>query len=127
MRLVVADGEPMLADLFDRYLSRVGYDVVTVTCAAECQIAAGEADLLVLDASLRSCRALLTHMRGDPQLRRIPVVLMAGDNSRERLLRLVVPPVVACLQKPFRLASLLQAIRSHAQPNACLLEPGCIK
>ncbi|QDS94148.1 Response regulator MprA [Roseimaritima multifibrata] len=115
-RLLFAESDSTLAEIYSRYYSNHGYEVDTAQDVMECLEKLHKTDVLILELGLPrfgeyGADDVLSHIRTHSQISDIPVVLVTSENSREWLSRLAVPPVVECLQKPFRLAALLDVVR----------------
>jgi hypothetical protein len=69
---------------------------------------------LILDLHLPwgGADGVLAVMRDDPGLAGVPVILTSTEASPESLSRLVSPPVVQALWKPFPLSALLDLVCS---------------
>lgn len=119
-RLLFAESDSTLAEIYGRYYSNHGYEVDTAQEVLECLKKLRKTDVLILELGLPQSGEygvddILSQMREDPHISDIPVVLVTSENSREWLSRLSVPPVVECLQKPFRLAALLNIVRAASR------------
>jgi DNA-binding NtrC family response regulator len=114
--ILIADADQDLCDLFEQFFSRQGWQVRTAGGALEClaQLRQCPPHLLVLDADLPwgGADGLLAVMRDDPALARVPVLLTSTEGFLEAHPRLLSPPVVRVLEKPFPLAALLELARS---------------
>lgn len=113
-RLLVADSDSALAEVYRRFFTKHGYDVDTASDALECidKVYTADAPILALKLPWGGGDGVLARMREEPLMPDIPVILVASESSREWLATLVVPPVAECFQKPFRLAALLDVIRA---------------
>jgi DNA-binding NtrC family response regulator len=114
--ILIADADQDLCDLFEQFFSHQGWQVRTFGGALEClaQLRQCPPQLLILDADLPwgGADGLLAVMRDDPALARVPVILTSTEGSLEAHPRLLSPPVVQVLEKPFPLAALLE--RAHS-------------
>ena len=113
-RLLLANSDASLADIYRRFFSSKGYDVDVAENGLDCLDKIVGADVVILDLDLPwgGGDGVLARMRDDPLITEIPVVLVASESSAARLAPLVVPPVIECLQKPFRLAELLDLVQA---------------
>lgn len=116
--LHVADGDPELCEIYEQFLTARGYDVETSTDGLECleKIRQRQPAALVLDLELSwgGGDGVLAWLREEARTAWVPVVLTATTGSPQLISDLVVPPVVRCLQKPFTLTALLEAVRGAA-------------
>lgn len=111
-RILLADDDPGLREALEQVLAAGGYALVTVadgTRALEA-VRADPPDLIILDQVMPGLDglAVVQALHADPRLRAIPVILLTGA-------ALDVPPglrVAAIIQKPFRLNSFEDTIRS---------------
>jgi len=117
-RLLVADSDPTVIDIYQTLFTREGYDVETTTNGLECLSRTRQCmpDVLVLDYEL-PCDAdgVLARLREEYPLTPIGVVLITCDYSVEDVADELLAPVVGCLRKPFRLRELLEIVRSIRQ------------
>jgi CheY-like chemotaxis protein len=113
-RLLVAEPSSTMAELYRQAFSAAGYEVVTASGGLECLVKLREdtPDLLVLDLDLPwgGGDGVLTMMREDEDIPRIPVVVTANSRHDEAMTERLTPPVVQYVQKPFSLATLLTSI-----------------
>lgn len=106
-RLLWADPDSELLDLYDRAFTRWGFDVRTATDAQECLIClrTHEPQALVLDCELLwgGADGLLDFLRnGHERESELPFVLLVGDESQTLAGRFELP-ADHCVRKPFRL------------------------
>lgn len=110
-RLLVAETDVRLLEIYECYFRRVGYEVDTATGLAECLAKLDRCDLLILELELedapgREFLSCFTERAPSGCGGGIPIVLIS---TAERPSELAVPPdacLVAFLQKPFPLVSL---------------------
>lgn len=109
-KLVIADADPDLCDLYRLFFSNQGWHVRTCGGGLECLARLQEAapDLLVLDRDLHwgGADGVLALMRNVPELAQMPVIL----TSAEPFIEAPAPPaapVLLTLWKPFSLSVLL--------------------
>jgi two-component system response regulator len=71
-------------------------------------------DLILLDLNLpkKDGREVLSELKGDPQLHRIPVVVLTTSGSDEDVLRAYDHHVNSYVRKPVRLAEFIEVVRS---------------
>ena len=124
--LLIADSDGSLAAVFRKSLPTC-YEVDTAQGGVEClaKLRNWAPDVLLLADSLPwgGADGVLDHMRRDPCLRYVPVVLISDEVQAEAFARLLPPvvdlrPVVDRLARPFPLILLLNAIRAAAFPLA---------
>jgi len=70
-------------------------------------------DLILLDLNMPNLdgRAVLTRIKGDPELRRIPVVILTTSSQEEDILRSYDLGVNSYVTKPVRMEGFVKAIR----------------
>lgn len=117
-RLLVAEKDVPLRQVLQRALEDRGYEVETAADEVECleKLHTARPDVLLLDRQLSPSGGdgVVDRLRHDRDVRRIPIVLLVGMGSPGALARLVVSPVIACLQKPFRFSTLLEVLSTAA-------------
>ena len=117
--ILVVDDEPLVSQLIADILNRFGYGVLTADCGADAvnlyQKQHQEIDAVVLDVvmpvmdgkeTLRRLRAI------NPQ---VVVIISSGhshDNDADDLLK---QGAVAFVQKPYRIADLMQAVKDAVE------------
>jgi len=119
--LLIAEGDPDLRDVFREFLTREGYRVETAADALDCVKKVREVmpAVLVLDLGLLwgGADGVLAWLREGAAMFGVPVVLTAPAGETRNLTRLIIPPVVSCLSKPFALTALLASVRSAVAPT----------
>lgn len=112
--LLIADADPDLLDLQRRFLSDHGYQVEIAADGLAClvQLRRHWPDVLIVDRDLPwgGADGVIARMRENTDVPSVPVVLLSTSACANR--DLLLPPVVQCLMKPFRLKALVQAIAS---------------
>ena len=107
--LLVEDDAPS-RELYRSALQRGGHDVVTAEdgFAALRHIESARPQVIVLDMILPrlSGRDVLRQLRGDPDTRHIPVIIITGSDVSHLSERAGIP----VLQKPFALSLLVDAV-----------------
>ena len=115
-RLLIADSDPDMAAIYDRFFGQDGYDVVTVVDGLECMTGLRDfaPKVLVVEHELPwgGGDGVVDLMRADCRLSRVPVVIVYGSASFNYSSELTHPPVVAHLRKPFKLSTLSERIRA---------------
>ena len=90
-RILIVDDEPAIRDMVAFALRKDNYEPVHAGDAREAQeaIAQKVPDLILLDLNLPRMdgREVLQHIKTQPQLRRIPVVILTTSKAEEDILR----------------------------------------
>jgi len=114
--LLVANSDSPTSGLYDAYFSNVGYRVDTVSDGLACmsRIRQSLPDLLLLDRQLPSggAEGVLACLRENDAFGRVPVVIVADVIPIQDLSRLLIPPVIRCLEKRCPIATLRYCIDS---------------
>ena len=114
--LVIADHDPVLADVMRRYLLLRGFEVETATGGIQCLDKLHNCDqgILILDHELRwgGSDGVLAIMREDPFLSRIPVILTSTVPLGECGPGVDSTSIRCQLVKPFALQTLFECILS---------------
>jgi CheY-like chemotaxis protein len=117
--LLIADGDTPRRDLYRRLFTDRGYVVETATGGLQClaQLRRLHPDVLVVNSDLPwgGGAGVLARMRQDSDLTATLVVVVGTTGIVPS--DILSPPVVACLLKPYRLETLIQAV-SAASANA---------
>ena len=116
-RIVLADDEPKLRDLFARYLKGLGHDVRTAADGRDVMalLAEAPADLLVTDINMPDMDGIeiLTALRKDGS--DMPVIAISGGGFLNKNLLLSSAAMLGALvtlEKPFALEELRQAVEN---------------
>jgi CheY-like chemotaxis protein len=119
-RITVINDNPDFLELMHELLEEdSGYAVTTIDGDAIkdlVPIRQGRPDLLVIDLRRRTGGVagwdILMAVRGDAELRELPVILCTGDlqGLKEHAEAIAQDPKVAILEKPFRVADLEQLV-----------------
>ncbi len=118
--VLVTDADRRVADLFLKFLARLGYLTDGASDGIECleKVRRFKPDVVVLDRELLwgGGDGVLECLSAEAQESRPAVVLTtrATDGPAEHL----TAPVAACLQKPFGLSQLLKSIAAARQQRA---------
>ena len=114
-RILLADDEPKLRDLFARYLRGFGHEVRTAADGHEVMAALADApaDLLVTDINMPDMDGIeiLTALRKNGS--RLPVIAISGGGYLDKNLLLssaAMLGALSTLQKPFALEELREAV-----------------
>jgi CheY-like chemotaxis protein len=120
--ILVAEDHPELSGLFQEYLQRSGYRVLTATGGVECaRIIREEApDVIVASTDMLwgGADGLVNYLQDEFQMGWIPSVVLTGCVEAEAISEISDQPCVCCyLRKPFTMQRLLDCVRS-AQPES---------
>jgi DNA-binding NtrC family response regulator len=121
-RLLIADGDAELCDVYGQFFAECGYEVETSTNGLGClgKLRQSMPAALVLDLEIRwgGGDGVLDWMREVSPAHGIPVILTATAGFPQRVAEfLEAPPVVDYLTKPFALSTLLEKVRSAIAKN----------
>ena len=116
LRLLAADSDPILRDIYRRYFPNFGIEVATAIDGVDCVQVFREfmPDILVLSLELQwgGAEGVLSLVREEALFSPIPVVLTIDGISRSKATTFLRPPIVKLLEKPFRLRDLRAIIES---------------
>lgn len=121
-RILLADDEMKLRDLFARYLRGLGHDVRTAADGNEVMaaLADGPADLLITDINMPDMDGIeiLTALRKNGS--GMPVIAISGGGYLDKNLLLTSAAMLGALmtlEKPFALEELRDAVESALSPS----------
>ena len=101
--ILIANGNGSTCGVYQSYFSSVGYRVDTVSDGLACMNRLREScpDLLLLDHQLPwgGGDGVLACLREDKSFPRVPVVLVADFIPFQEMSRLLIRPVIRCLEK----------------------------
>jgi DNA-binding response OmpR family regulator len=128
-RILFAESDKALCELLEFFFRRHDFETEVAGSGLQClsQLRASTSDVLVLDLELLwgGGDGILARLREDVH-KPVPVVLTTWQQSPQALIDWVIPPVVHCLRKPFRLDALLACISlvlASSPPKNCILPP----
>jgi DNA-binding NarL/FixJ family response regulator len=115
-RILIVDDEPLNVDYLEQELDSCGYATETATDGVEAleRVAADPPDLVLLDVMMPRMDGISTLrvLKGDPETRLIPVVLMTALNAVEDRVRGIEAGADDFLSKPVDDRELLARIRT---------------
>jgi DNA-binding NarL/FixJ family response regulator len=113
-RILIVDDEPLNVDYLEQELESHGFDTETATDGVEAleQVAADPPDLVLLDVMMPRMDGISTLrvLKGDPETRLIPVVVMTALNAMEDRVRGIEAGADDFLTKPVDHRELLARI-----------------
>jgi DNA-binding response OmpR family regulator len=120
-RLLIADSDRLLCEIYERYFAARGFDVATASDGLACleRIREFRPDALLLEWEIPwgGGDGVLAQLRCEYFENDLRVVV-TSDQGRDGILGFDADPVVARLRKPFRLSSALAAFCSEHR-EAC--------
>lgn len=112
-RLLIAESDSSLRNVYERLFSNLGYSVETAADGLECleKMWRSAPDVLVIDWQMPwgGGDGVLEYICCAQDQLRLNIVLVTCE-SPSKLAQHLKPPVIACLEKPFRISVLLDAI-----------------
>jgi len=113
-KVLVVDDDEKTVELVKLYLNRDGYRVITAYEGEEALRLAREAnpDLIVLDIimPLMNGHEMLKHLRKDPALKNIPVIICTVSNEIQDIATASSYNICDYITKPFECAQLIDRI-----------------
>ncbi len=113
-RLLWADADSGLTEVFARFFRQFDFDVRTTSTAHDCvlELRDFQPQAVVLDVDLAcgGARALLEILCDNGSIVRPRVVIVTGGEPAEVLAMQTGQPLAHCLPKPFRLTTVLDRI-----------------
>ncbi|GAA5514271.1 sensory transduction protein regX3 [Deinococcus carri] len=121
--VVVIEDEGTVREVLRFHLERAGLRVTALEAVPGAQDLLGTADVLVLDWMLpgESGLGFLRRLRGDPELRRLPVLMLTARAAEAERVEGLESGADDYLTKPFSAAELVARVRAllrRAQPDA---------
>jgi DNA-binding response OmpR family regulator len=114
MRVLVVDDDPSIRGMLEYALSVDGFDVATAADGASAitQANALRPHVILLDVMMPKADgyAVAEHLRGDPDLRSIPIIMLTARASDQDVLEGWRAGVDSYLTKPFELALLFKEL-----------------
>ncbi|RIL09832.1 MAG: hypothetical protein DCC75_05655 [Proteobacteria bacterium] len=115
-RVLVVDDDPVVRILVTEFLNSQGYQVETVASGADCleRLSGGLPDVLVVDLLMPEMSGieLLGTLRGNPDLAKVPVVMMSSDADTQEIAQTQNLNADCYLQKPFGMKEILAALEA---------------
>lgn len=112
-RILIVDDAPMFRELESLFLARLGAVITAEDGAEALKIAHDEApDVIVTDLSMPGMRGdqLCRRVKADPDLSRIPVIIVTGHDSGEEHAQAVRAGADDVLEKPVSRVALIQSV-----------------
>jgi DNA-binding response OmpR family regulator len=120
-KLLIAEGDAELRDVYRRFLTERGYDVETASDGLDClkKLRRLMPAVLVLDWEVRwgGGDGVLAWLREQGATAGVSVVLMATAGCSLDVFSDIRPPVAKLLLKPFTLTALLEDVRAAVAAN----------
>src|SRR5262249_14534053 len=115
-RLLAADPDPSLMELYRIWFSRFGFDIATAASALECveRLRGFAPHVLILSLELQwgGGDGVLSFLQADFGRSPIPVVLTCDKRNRSKAVRQLAPPVIKLLEKPILFLELHASIEA---------------
>lgn len=119
-KILVVDDEPICLDQISRYLDGLGYEIVKAASGDEALTVLNQAqtywDLVLLDKYMDGM-TVLSHIKSDPNLKVLPVILQTSDTSPDKLLEGIRAGAYYYLTKPFSREQLQAMVANGLNQN----------
>ena len=116
-KILVADDDQALTRTLSWILKENGYEVATTNTGDQLleRLADDPVDLLLLDIMMPGADGLqlLERVKGDPQLRHLPVLMISSMPPEEATVRALGLGASDFISKPFRVRELLARVKAH--------------
>ncbi len=120
--VVIVEDEPHIVLSLEILLERAGYETATAADGDEslALIRRLHPDVVVLDIMLpkRNGYEVCQALKSDPDLRRIPVIMLSAKGQEVEILKGLELGASAYIAKPFGNAEILEAIRAALESRA---------
>lgn len=124
MRLLIADSDPTMTELYETYFSDKGCQVVTAGNGLQCLEAIREQmpDVLVLEEKLPwgGSDGVLECLQQDYPFASPEIVLLTSGKDAHHSMRQEIPKVDAYLRKPFLMRDLARVIQRVQAPQTAV-------
>ncbi len=123
-KILVVDDELICLDQVGRFLQECDYHIVKVASGQDALAVLHEApnswDLVLLDKFMENMdgMAVLDHIKTDPVLKVLPVILQTSDSSPEKILEGIRAGAYYYLTKPFTKEQLQAVVANALKQNA---------
>lgn len=121
-RVVIVEDEPNIVLSLEILLERAGYETATAADGEEslALIRRLHPDVVLLDIMLpkRNGYEVCQALKADPDLRRIPVIMLTAKGQEVEILKGLELGASAYIAKPFGNAEILEAIRAALESRA---------
>jgi len=115
-RLLIADGDAELSDVYRRFFTHHGYEVDTANGGVEClvKLRSRPVSHLILDLEIPwgGSEGVLAFLSEEFPAHSLPLIVLTSQPLTKAGPERVQLPVVGCFQKPCRLNELLDCIQS---------------
>ncbi len=118
--ILFADADETLRVVYHDYFSRKGFAMQAVVNKWECaeQVVTCRPFFLIVDVELFTEDSEQTLLSGAEAFQHVPVVIVTGDEPRDRLAELTGVPVSRCFRKPYSFVTLLKCMCESAASTA---------
>jgi two-component system OmpR family response regulator len=121
--VLVVDDDTNVRGLIERWLRRIGYQVLTAADAAtaRAQIRSCAIDLVIMDLSLPDMDgfAFLEQLKSDPATEALPALIVSAYSDVDWQVRSVASGAAGFLGKPFHGRDLIAAVESILATGSC--------
>jgi two-component system cell cycle sensor histidine kinase/response regulator CckA len=121
--LLIVDDEPLMTELFEKLMSKRGFNVISAPGGAEAlqMMGAGDAvaDLVITDMTMPQMDGLALAAELLRQFPEVPVMLATGHDA-DMSIAAGLPNVVAVVRKPYQhrvLADQIRAVLQHRRSS----------
>ena len=121
-RVLIVEDEPHIVLSLEFLLQREGYETTAAADGEEglALVSRLRPDVVLLDIMMprRNGYEVCQAIKADPELRRIPVIMLSAKAQEVEVLRGLELGATAYIAKPFGNAEVLEAVRAALEPRA---------
>jgi two-component system alkaline phosphatase synthesis response regulator PhoP len=124
--ILICDSEELILDLLEHHLARAGYEVMRAADGGTAMAALAErapaVAILAIDIGVISGTEVLQRIREDPNLRKIPVIMLTDRHAEADVVGALRLGASDYMTKPFMIGEVLERVSKNIHPYEHPLE-----